>query len=108
MCGMVDRAVEIIGSRTRISEFGRLMHENWKIKRSLTDKITTPVIDEAYAAALKNGALGGKILGAGGGGFMLVFAEPKAQPKVRAALKKLLHVPFKFEHSGSSIIFYRP
>jgi len=108
MCAMVDRAVEIVGGKTDISEFGRLMHESWKIKRSLTDKITSPVIDAVYASALKSGALGGKILGAGGGGFMLLFAEPKAQPKIKTALKKLLHVPFKFEHSGSSIIFYRP
>ncbi len=108
MCGMVDRAVDIVNSRADISGFGRLLHESWKIKRGLTDKITSPVIDGVYAAALKSGALGGKILGAGGGGFMLLFAEPEAQPKVRAALKKLLHVPFKFENSGSSIIFYRP
>ncbi len=108
MYDMVDRAVEILDGKADISEFGRLLHENWLIKRSLTDKITSPVIDQMYAAAMKSGALGGKILGAGGGGFMLVFAEPKAQPKIRAALKKLLHVPFKFEHSGSSIIFYRP
>jgi len=108
MFDMVDRAVEIVGSRTDITEFGRLMHENWKIKRSLTAKITSPAIDEVYASAIKSGALGGKILGAGGGGFMLLFAEPKAQPGIRASLKKLLHVPFKFEYSGSSIIFYRP
>ncbi|MEI7480751.1 MAG: kinase [Elusimicrobiota bacterium] len=108
MYDMVDRAVKIIGGRTDISEFGRLMNENWKIKRSLTDKITSPVIDEVYSSAMKSGALGGKILGAGGGGFMLLFAEPGVQPKIRAALKKLLHVPFKFDYSGSSIIFYRP
>jgi len=108
MYDMVDRAVEIVGGKADISEFGRLLHENWLIKRSLTDKITSPVIDQLYAAAMKSGALGGKILGAGGGGFMLLFAEPKAQPKIRAALKKLLYVPFKFEHSGSTIIFYRP
>lgn len=108
MCDMVDRAVEILDGRTDISEFGRLMHESWLIKRSLTDKITSPVIDGVYASAIKSGALGGKILGAGGGGFMLLFAEPGAQPRIRAALKKLLYVPFKFEYSGSSIIFYRP
>ncbi|HBB67685.1 MAG: kinase [Elusimicrobia bacterium GWC2_56_31] len=108
MYDMVDRAVEILDGRTDISEFGRLMHENWLIKRSLTDKITNPVIDQVYSSAIKSGAVGGKILGAGGGGFMLLFAEPKAQPRIRAALKKLLHVPFKFDYSGSSIIFYRP
>ena len=107
MCAMVDQAVEILNSRTDISEFGRLMHENWKIKRNLTDKITNPVLDEMYSAALKSGALGGKILGAGGGGFMLIFADPKKQSGIRTSLKNLLHVPFKFDYSGSSIIFCR-
>lgn len=108
MCGMVDRAVDIVNGKADIAEFGRLLHESWKIKRSLTDKISSPVIDTLYASALKSGALGGKILGAGGGGFMLLFAEPGAQPRIKKALKKLLHVPFKFENSGSSIIFYKP
>ncbi len=108
MCGMVDRAVDIVNGKADINDFGRLLHESWKIKRSLTDKISSPVIDAMYAGALKGGALGGKILGAGGGGFMLLFAEPGAQPRIKTALKKLLHVPFKFENSGSSIIFYKP
>lgn len=108
MCGMVDRAIGILESGAEISEFGRLLHENWLIKRGLTDRISSPAIDRIYSCAIKNGAIGGKILGAGGGGFMLFFAEPEAQPRIRGALKKLLHVPFKFEYSGSSIIFYRP
>ena len=106
MCEMVDRAVEIIDGRGDISAFGRLMHASWLLKRSLTNKITTPAIDEIYAAARRAGALGGKVLGAGGGGFMLFFSAPGKQARVRAALKKLLHVPFKFEDSGSSVIFY--
>ena len=105
MCDMVDHAVEILNSNASIVNFGRLLHENWKIKRSLTDRITNTVIDDIYAAGMKSGATGGKILGAGGGGFMLFFAEPAVQPRIRAALKNLLHVPFKFEYSGSSIIF---
>ncbi len=105
MCEMVDQAVEILNTNAGIDRFGRLLHENWKLKRSLTDKITSPVIDDIYSAATRAGALGGKVLGAGGGGFMLFFADPKVQPKIRAALKNLLHVPFRFEYSGSSIIF---
>lgn len=108
MCSMVDSAVEIMNGNSDIRDFGRLLHESWLLKRSLTDKITTPVIDEIYADARNAGALGGKILGAGGGGFMLFFAPPAKQPAVRRALRRLLHVPFKFEHSGSTIIFYRP
>lgn len=106
MCGMVDRAVEIVDGRGDLSAFGRLLHESWLLKRSLTDKITTPAIDEIYDAARRAGALGGKVLGAGGGGFMLFFSAPGKQARVRAALKKLLHVPFRFEDSGSSVIFY--
>jgi D-glycero-alpha-D-manno-heptose-7-phosphate kinase len=108
ICGMVDRAVELMNGPGDIKEFGRLLHDSWLIKRGLTEKITNPVIDDIYAKARRAGALGGKILGAGGGGFMLLFAPPAAQPRVRRALGGLLHVPFKFEHSGSTIIFYRP
>ncbi|OGR69995.1 MAG: kinase [Elusimicrobia bacterium GWD2_63_28] len=105
---MVNHAVEILNCGAgNIDGFGRLLHESWKLKRSLTDKITNNFIDDAYAAARRAGALGGKILGAGGGGFMLFFAPPERQKRVRAALRKLLHVPFRFEYSGSSIIFYK-
>ncbi|MDD2806155.1 MAG: hypothetical protein PHV33_11420 [Elusimicrobiales bacterium] len=104
---MVDHAVEILSCGGNIDGFGRLLHESWKLKRSLTDKITNSFIDDAYVAARKAGALGGKILGAGGGGFMLFFVPPERQGRVRKALKNLLHVPFKFDFSGSSIIFYK-
>jgi len=107
MYDLVDHAVETLNCGGNMDRFGRLLHENWKIKRCLTDKISTGVIDEIYTAAPRAGALGGKVLGAGGGGFMLFYAGPKAQPRVRAALKKLLYVPFRFEYSGSSIIFYK-
>lgn len=104
---MVDHAVEILSCGGSIDSFGRLLHESWKLKRCLTDKITNNVIDDAYAAARRAGALGGKVLGAGGGGFMVVFVPPERQKHVRAALKKMLYVPFQFEYSGSSIIFYK-
>lgn len=108
MLEMVDRAIKILNSNDDLSKFGKLLHENWKIKRSLSSKISTPLIDEVYSIARRSGAFGGKVLGAGGGGFMLIFARPQSQPKIRERLKKLLHVPFKFESLGSQIIFYSP
>lgn len=106
---MVDEAIAILTNPTReITEFGMLLHEAWKLKRGLTDKISTAKIDEIYEAGLEAGALGGKLLGAGGGGFMILFARPQDQPKIRERLKDLLFVPFKFEDLGSQIIFYQP
>lgn len=108
MYQMVDEAINILSGNHDISEFGKLLHETWQLKRSLTDKISTPQIDDIYATALSAGAIGGKLLGAGGGGFMLFFVEPELQLKVKAELKHLLYVPFRFENSGSQIIFYEP
>jgi D-glycero-alpha-D-manno-heptose-7-phosphate kinase len=104
---MVDEALKILTENRDIKDFGRLLHESWKLKRGLTDKISTPEIDDIYKTAYKNGAIGGKLLGAGGGGFMILFVEPDKQSKVKKSLKNILHVPFRFENSGSEIIFYR-
>jgi D-glycero-alpha-D-manno-heptose-7-phosphate kinase len=103
---MVYEAVKILNGKSDIKDFGKLLHESWKIKRSLTDKITTPEIDRIYEMALKSGALGGKLLGAGGGGFLLLFVPPQAQKKIKASLNHFLYVPFQFENSGSQIIYY--
>ena len=103
---MVDEGVNILVGDTDITEFGQLLHRSWQLKRSLSNKITTPYIDYLYDAAINAGATGGKILGAGGGGFMLFFVKPELQPKVAESLPGLLHVPFRFENSGSQIIFY--
>ena len=108
MFQMVNQALEVLNSNSDLSEFGKLLHENWQIKRSLTNKISTPLIDEIYSTALSAGALGGKLLGAGGGGFMLIFAKPEVQPKIKNKFKNLLYVPFQFENLGSQIIFYEP
>ncbi|MDD5473266.1 MAG: hypothetical protein PHU34_03855 [Candidatus Methanoperedens sp.] len=109
MLEMVEEAINILnGGDSDLTDFGRLLHESWMIKRSLTDRISTPQIDEIYEVALKAGALGGKLLGAGGGGFILFFVEPEFQPKVKEVLKNLLHVPLKFENLGSQIIYYSP
>jgi len=107
MYSMVDEALKIVIENGDIKDFGRLLHEAWKLKRSLTDKISTPEIDDIYNTACKSGAIGGKLLGAGGGGFMILFVEPDKQPRVKKSLKNILHVPFKFENSGSEIIFHR-
>ncbi|MFH1683769.1 MAG: kinase, partial [Candidatus Margulisiibacteriota bacterium] len=108
MRAMVSEAVEILNSKRDLDELGKLLHETWQIKRSLTSKISNQAIDEIYEAAIKAGACGGKLLGAGGGGFILFFVRPENQPKVREALGKLLYVPFRFEHLGSQIIYYGP
>lgn len=105
---MTIEAIEILNSQDSLLKFGRLLHEGWKLKCSLSDKITTPAIDNLYDTALKSGAEGGKLLGAGGGGFLLLFASPEKQKKIREKLKNLLEIPFKFEHLGSQIIFYQP
>jgi D-glycero-alpha-D-manno-heptose-7-phosphate kinase len=107
MYQMVHEAVKILNGK-RLPEFGKLLHESWILKRSLTDKITTPVVDEIYSVARREGALGGKLLGAGGGGFVLIFAEPGKQKRIRQRLKKFLEIPFRFENLGSQIIFFHP
>ncbi|MBI2026271.1 MAG: kinase [Deltaproteobacteria bacterium] len=105
---MVKEGIKILGSKADIQDFGKLLHEGWMIKRSLSQKITFPMIDEIYSEARKAGALGGKLLGAGGGGFMLLFAQPSNHEKIQEKLRAFLHVPFQFENDGSKIIFYKP
>jgi len=101
---MVDEAINILNS-DKIEDFGRLLNESWKIKRSLTSLISNNLIDDIYQKALQSGALGGKLCGAGGGGFMLFFVPPEKQNQVKEKLKNFLYVPFRFENLGSQIIF---
>lgn len=109
MANMVDESIDILNeNNSDLREFGKLLHESWMIKRKLTNKITTPAIDKIYNKALKAGALGGKILGAGGGGFILFFVEPGYQQKIQEKMKNLLYVPFRFDNIGSQIIYYSP
>ena len=108
MCRIVDEAVKILTGDNDIADFGKLLHEGWQLKRSLSNKISSPYTDYLYETAIRAGATGGKLLGAGGGGFVLLFVKPELQPKVREALGDLLFVPFRFENSGSQIIFYEP
>jgi len=109
MLGLVDEAEAIITNPNRpLSEFGRLLHEGWKIKRTLTQRITNPHLDEIYEAGLSAGALGGKLLGAGGGGFMAFFVPPERRQALRERLKKLLCIPFSFSTRGSHVVVYQP
>jgi D-glycero-alpha-D-manno-heptose-7-phosphate kinase len=108
MYRMVDDGMKILTSAGDIADFGQLLNESWKIKRNLTSKVSTPQIDEIYQRARTAGAIGGKLLGAGGGGFILLFVRPEDQPKVRLALKDILQVPFNLDNSGSQIISYQP
>ena len=105
---MVDEAQESLIKNRPMEEFGKLLHEAWLLKKSISAEISKASIDEIYEVARASGALGGKIIGAGGGGFLLLFAPPHTQANIRAKLKNLLEVPFEFENHGSQIIFYDP
>lgn len=106
---MVDEAITIlVDPCVNINEFGKLLDLGWKYKRSLSDRVSTPEIDQIYDEAMRAGALGGKILGAGGGGFMLLFAKPEKHAAIRERLKNLVHVSFNFDDSGSRVVLYQP
>lgn len=105
---MVDCAIEVLNSNRSILEFGELLHQSWQLKRGLSKNISNSHIDNLYDVARRNGAVGGKLLGAGGGGFMLLFVTPEKRQRVRQAIKDLLEVKFSFENNGSQIIYYNP
>lgn len=106
---MVDHAQKILESPTGdFNDFGKMLHEAWRLKRELSEKVSNSSIDEIYKAGIDNGAIGGKILGAGGGGFILFYADPENHDKIRSALSHLIEVDFKFDYSGSQIMLYNP
>jgi D-glycero-alpha-D-manno-heptose-7-phosphate kinase len=105
---LVRQGVELLTNGKDLSGFGALLHEGWIAKRRLSRKITTSLIDEIYDRALRAGATGGKLLGAGGGGFLLLYVEPDKRNRVRNALPELGEAKLSFENSGSQVIFYRP
>lgn len=105
---MVKDGLAILAGDQGLVPFGELMHEAWKIKRGLSDLVSNGDIDALYRQARDAGAIGGKLAGAGGGGFMLLFVPPERQAAVRQTLHHLIHVPFRLESSGSQIIFYEP
>ena len=108
MRDLVEESVSFLNGRHDIIGFGHLIHEAWQAKRSLGANVTNSEVDAIYDAARHAGAIGGKLTGAGGGGFMLLFVPPAQQKKVRDKLNKLVLVPFQFDTGGSQIIFYDP
>lgn len=105
---MVDHSVGILSSNQDIVEFGKLLHKSWQLKKRLSNKISNQTLDDLYENALRYGAVGGKLLGAGGGGFMLLFVRPENRGKLKQRLKNYLEVRFSFDNEGSQIIYYNP
>ena len=106
---MVRQAIDILtNSSIPIQEFGKLLDQSWQYKRSLSSMVSTPDIDQIYSSAMTAGAVGGKILGAGGGGFMLLFAKPENHAAIRKRLENLVHVDFDFDNTGSKVVLYQP
>jgi len=108
MRDLVERSCGVLYEAKDLTVFGNLLHESWLAKRSLSNQVSNARVDALYQKALTSGAIGGKLLGAGGGGFLLVFAPPRRQAAIRQALNHLIHVPFHFEFTGSQIIFFDP
>jgi D-glycero-alpha-D-manno-heptose-7-phosphate kinase len=109
MYEMVETAKNILSSpEADIVEFGQLLNQSWDLKRRLSDRVSNQAIDDLYDSALRAGAVGGKLLGAGGGGFLLLFVRPEHRMRVSDALRGLINVPFRFETSGSRIVLYQP
>ncbi|MBF0487654.1 MAG: kinase [Nitrospirae bacterium] len=109
MKDIVDEAYDILVNSNRdLGEFGRLMSQSWNLKKTLSTRVSNQEIDTIYERALASGAVGGKLLGAGGGGFMVFFVEREKQAAFKHALSDYLHVPFSFDFDGSKIIVYQP
>ena len=109
MLALVDEAQAILTNKdASLNEFGKLLDYTWELKRGTGNKVSNNSIDELYNRGIKAGALGGKLLGAGGGGFLLFYVEKDKQENVLKALDELMHVPFQFESEGSTVIHYNP
>lgn len=108
MLQLVDEAEGILTSKSDLNQFGKLLDYTWKLKRGITSQISNDSIDGLYSKAMQHGALGGKLLGAGGGGFLLLYVEEDKQECVKKALDNLLYVPFEFENAGTQVIHYTP
>ena len=106
---LVDEAEKVLTDRqTDLNEFGRMLDHTWKLKRQTGNAVSTSDIDLLYEKGMKAGALGGKLLGAGGGGFLVYYVEPDKQDNVKNAMDNLLHIPFQFEDGGTQVIHYTP
>ena len=104
---MTELAYELRDSLTtnKLDDFGRILNENWLLKRQLASSISNDTVEKYYQIAMENGALGGKLLGAGGGGFLLFYCPEEKQPRLRAALSDLVELPFSLENSGTKVIY---
>lgn len=106
---LVDKAEQILVDKTKdLDDFGRLLDTTWKLKRRTGAAISTESIDGLYTKGIEAGALGGKLLGAGGGGFLVFYVQPEKQDAVRWAMRDLMHIPFRFENNGTRVIYYTP
>ena len=106
---LVDEAEHVLTDKNiDLDDFGRLLNHTWKLKKQTGDKISTSSIDEFYDRGIKAGALGGKLLGAGGGGFLVFYVPQEKQDSVRWAMKDLMYIPFEFEDSGTRVVHYTP
>lgn len=109
MLALVDEAQKVlVNDKSDLDDFGRLLDTTWRLKRQTGTKISTGSIDELYEKGIKSGALGGKLLGAGGGGFLVFYVQPEKRQAVLAAMRDLLHVPFEFENGGTQVLYYAP
>lgn len=109
MLALVDEAQKVlVNDKSDLDDFGRLLDTTWRLKRQTGAKISTGSIDELYEKGIRSGALGGKLLGAGGGGFLVFYVQPEKRQSVLAAMKDLLHVPFEFENVGTQVLYYAP
>lgn len=109
MLNLVEEAEKILTDKhSDLNEFGRLLNHTWRLKRGTGSAVSTDSIDTLYEKAIRAGAIGGKLLGAGGGGFFIFYVEPDKQKLLKAAMDDLLYVPFEFEDGGTKVIYYSP
>ena len=109
MYSLVDDAERILTDRNAdLDDFGRLLDHTWRLKRQTGSAVSTDSIDALYERGIAAGAVGGKLLGAGGGGFLVFYVRPDDRKRVREAMKDLMYIPFEFENSGTQVIYYTP
>jgi D-glycero-alpha-D-manno-heptose-7-phosphate kinase len=109
LCTLVDEAEKVLTNKhSELDEFGRLLDQTWRLKRQTGEAVSTSAIDRLYESGIAAGALGGKLLGAGGGGFLIFYVQPEYQDAVRRAMENLMYIPFRFESSGTKVIHYTP
>jgi D-glycero-alpha-D-manno-heptose-7-phosphate kinase len=106
MKDLIEPLKKVFTDGKNINGFGEILHENWKLKKSISDEISSSIIDQYYNKAISSGAIGGKLLGAGGGGFLLIFAEKFNHKRIRSALSDLIEMKFRFDDAGSRITYY--